>query len=96
MRAPSLLCALLTAGFFALLVLGGCGQESPPAERQDKAKAAPKQDSQQRTSPTAAEAEPGGVGNTAEVGPFLVTLNDVEPRLSGEDNQEDTTTSWRT
>jgi hypothetical protein len=63
---------------FAASALAGCGGEEPQAERQ-KPKASA--DERRGGPTTTAEApEPVGLGETAEVGPFAVTLNSATHR----------------
>jgi hypothetical protein len=64
--------ALTVLALFAVSTLASCGGEEPQAERQ-KPKASAEE---RRGRPTTAEtAEPVGLGETTEVGPFAVTLN---------------------
>jgi hypothetical protein len=89
--------ALAMSVFLVMFVLGGCEQENPPAESQDHQKAAAKRDSKQASAPTTSESspptsqdsDPKGVGETTEVGAFLVTLNDAKPYSSGENKDEE-------
>ncbi|QIN82046.1 DUF4352 domain-containing protein [Rubrobacter tropicus] len=66
-----------------VLALAGCSQEDPQAERQEQNAAA----DERRGGPTTTQAqEPAGMGETAEVGPFAVTLNSAT-RKSGDDRR---------
>ncbi len=89
-RRPSLVFVLAIPVFLMMLVLAGCGQENPPAERQEQRGAADEGETKRDTSPatTIMEVDTKGVGGTTEVGPFLVRLNDVEARLSDEGGKD--------
>jgi hypothetical protein len=70
----------MVLALFAVSALAGCGGEEPQTEQQ-KPKASAEE---RRGSPTTAETpEPVGLGETAEVGPFAVTLNSAA-RKSGD------------
>ena len=87
--------------FLVILVLGGCEQTKPPPQGQDHQNAATERDSKQASAPTTSErsapapqdsepkdSEPKAVGDTAEVGPLLVTLNDAKS-YSADDHQSE-------
>jgi hypothetical protein len=67
----------------AVWAIVGCGQEDPPSDRQRSQ--SPSSGRTAGDSTTAAAPEPVGVGETAGVGPFSVTLNDAVRRSAGED-----------
>lgn len=70
--------ALVVLALFVALALTGCDQEEPQAERQ-KPKDSASEQSEGAT--TLAQApEPAGLGETAKVGPFAVTLNSATRR----------------
>ena len=59
----------------ASLLVASCGQLDSLLGRQEQRWASPEKASNQGSSPTTPKFDPKGVGDTAEVGPFLVTLN---------------------
>ena len=65
-------------------VLGGCAQALFQGGKQQSA---PKSENGKDAMRTASKQDPEGIGESAEVGPFLVTLNDVGPYSS--DQQAD-------
>jgi Domain of unknown function (DUF4352) len=75
----------VTVLVLTMLALAGCAQEGeePSAERQGQKETASGQARERGSSSAAPTSEPGRIGDTAEVGPFLVTLNGAEARLSG-------------
>jgi hypothetical protein len=70
----------------AMLTLAGCAHEegSPSAERQEQKGTSSEQGGKQASPSAGPTSQSGRVGDTSEVGPFLVTLNDAEARRSGE------------
>ena len=71
---------LILVTLFAAAAAAGCGQDDPRAERQKAKDPA----SEGPGGPTMATApDPVGLGETAEVGPFAVTLNDAARRSAG-------------
>jgi hypothetical protein len=73
----------------AILTLAGCTEEgNPSADRQEQKKTASERARKQASPSTAPTSGTGRVGDTAEVGPFLVTLNDAETRLSAEGDKD--------
>jgi hypothetical protein len=73
--------ALIVLALFAALTLTSCGGEEPQAERQKPKDPA----SEQSGGPTTAQApELVGLGETAEVGHFAVTLNSATRRTTGD------------
>ncbi len=73
--------ALIVLALFAALALTSCGGEEPQAGRQKLKDPA----SEPSGGPTTAQApEPVGLGETAEVGHFAVTLNSATRRTTGD------------
>ncbi len=71
----------------ASLLVASCGQLDSLIGRQEQQEPSPKQGSKQDSARTTPKFEPKGVGDTAGVGPFLVTLNDAKAS-SGDDEDE--------
>jgi len=81
MKRPVSLFVLVGLAFVAAFVLAGCGRESSSAEREERRGPSAERSNKQASSP---DPEPKHVGEIAEVGPLLVTLNDVKPYSSGD------------
>ena len=62
----------------SLFVLTACGQLKSLLQDEEQREPSPEQAGTQDSSPTSQKSDPKGVGNTAEVGSFLVTLNDAK------------------
>ena len=92
MKRLIFLSALLMSGLLAMSVLGACGQDGPQAKSQEHREKSAKQAREQTSEPppelTTVDAKPGSVGDSTPVGLFLVTLNEVKPYSSGEDEDE--------
>jgi hypothetical protein len=62
----------------ASLLVAGCGHLDSLLGRQEQREPSSEQGSNQGSSPTTLKFDPKGVGDTVEVGPFLVTLNNAK------------------
>jgi len=73
----------------AMLTLAGCSQESNLSTERQEQKGTSSVQARKQGSPSAAPTSRSGrVGDTSGVGPFLVTLNDAEARLSAEGDKD--------
>ena len=78
----------------ALLIAVGCSEASTPPEQPEKEGIEKVEEQPAQTTevthkePTTQDVNAGHVGDSAEVGPFLVTLNDAKPYSAGNNQDE--------